>query len=104
MGQHTSDVALLRDMQEVLAGQQKFEGNFVPGQLFRLLFPGQLPPRVKSVEGILLPMAYALVPWAAARRNSDAITTDDFPCPAERLREHLGRSRIASRGSFEDIS
>jgi hypothetical protein len=107
VGQHTNDVALLRDMHEEPVGQQKFEGNFVPGQLFRLAFPGQLPSRMKSVEScecILPPMAYALVPWEAARRNSDAITTGDFPYPAEGLRAQTGQSRIVSRGSLEDIS
>jgi hypothetical protein len=93
-------------MQEVSAGQQKFEGSFVPEQLFRLAFPGQLPSRAESVESckvILPPMAYALVP-RAARRNSDAITTEDFPYLAEELRVHTGRSRIVSRGTLEDKS
>src|SRR5579862_5891148 len=94
-------------MHEEPVGQQKFEGKFVPGQLFRSAFPGQLSPRAKRVgscECILPPMAYALAPWEAAKRSSDAITTGDFPYPAARLRVGTGRSRIASCGSLEDIA
>jgi hypothetical protein len=91
-------------MQEVLIGQQKFDGKFVPEQLSRLAFPGQPPSRrvkrVESCENILPPMVYALVPLAA-KKNRDAIMTVDFPIVeddlVEELRIHAGRSRIGSR-------
>jgi hypothetical protein len=107
VGQHTNDVALLRDMQEVPDGQQKFEGSFVPEQLFRLVFPAQVPScRATSVESCtddLPPMAYALV-FRAARKSRDAITTADFPIAGEELTEelrvHAGWPRIRSRSRW----
>jgi hypothetical protein len=94
-------------MQEVPAGQQKFEGSFVPEQLFRLVFPAQVPScRATSVESCtddLPPMAYALVS-RAARKNRDAITTTDFPIVEEELieelRMHVGRLCIGSRSRW----